>query len=281
MKKFIVIAALASSAASYAASDIYDVMYLPAARTVYGLSTLGAVSGEFIDESSEGDTSGYQFSQTVGYSLRDNLSLSLDLNYLKGEDEEDDGVKRGSKGLSDPSLNARYRFKDGDYRLDFLGGVRLSVADAKIDVSSGNNAEATNASGRNGLSVGTQFGKKSDEFQWAVLGLVTRNFEGEVELSGTQDLSSSNDLLLRTELLKPVSEKSFLRPFLSAEFKGKIEGDNEFMAASTLYKVGGEYQYLRSQNVLLKAGIDYSTVNQSSFKDYAFWTMNIGANYQF
>jgi hypothetical protein len=293
MKTFLALAVLATSAASYSASrDLYDLMYLPNAGTTYGITELAYVKGEFEGKTAgfnfDGDVKGYNFSQTVGHAFTDRLSLQATLDYTKQDADTDVsglGSQTGTtKGLSDPTISARFRVIDEDFRLDILGGGVISLGDQETDTETNGDSEINNRSGGHSLFVGAQLGQKTESFQWSFASILDYNLEGTVDVDGeTEDFDSSKDLSFLADALFKVAESSFIRPFASVEFTEQVELDNgeEETAPSTVYELGGEFRHLISKDVMLKASLDYTSTNQASFDDFTYWTFMAGANYQF
>lgn len=295
MKKFIALAILATTASHAADRNIYDIMYLPKAGTTYGFTDFSYGEGEIkSDDDGDEDIDGYIISQIIGHSFTDRLSLNLSLNYANITSNPEDGKEHDfSKGISDPTLSARFRIMDEALQLDFLGGATISLADKETDVNSTfDKSDYDNLQGGNSFFVGTQFGAKSENFQWALTGLFTHKFkaENEYKVAGIGDFTikedAHNELNLRGDILIKLAEKSFLRSFISVDFVESFDDDQEpanKFASMTTYTIGTQYQHLLSQDLLLKAGVDYATINARSGQvdDNKTWTYTIGANYQF
>lgn len=289
MKVILALAVLATSANVLASSrDIYDIMYLPNAGTTYGFTEAIGIKGKSEGDDFEGDISAYGLSQTIGHSFSDRFSIQADINYLdQSSDIDQDGVDsftQTKKGVSDPTFLARFRAMDEAFRLDVFGGVKVSLGDAETDTNINNDSDSNNRSAGHSMIGGVQFGQKSEAFQWAILGQLTYNLGGTEDTDGTKDdTESNNELLLRADVLTKLAEKSFLRPFVQVDFMEKVELEDggESEAPITEYRLGAEYQYLASQDLLFRAGVDYSTQNAADFDEIYYWSFRLGANYQF
>lgn len=293
MKKFIALAVLATTAAHAADRNIYDIMYLPKAGTTYGFTDAALTKGKVESDAGDEDFDGYAVSQTLGYSFSDRFTVSLALNYASIQGDPEGGEKYDlQKGISDPTAQARFRMMDENMQWDILGGATISLMDQETDVSASGREDNDNLQGGHSLFIGTQIGAKAENFQWAISGIFTHYLESEnkVKTAGNPDVKikddAHNELAVRGDILNKLAEKSYLRSFVSVDFIESFKDDqvpkNE-TAPVTAYTVGTQYQHLLSQDVLLKAGIDYSTVNVSTgqIDDYTIWTYTVGANYQF
>lgn len=287
MKFFLALAVLATSATAFSASrDIYDIMYLPNAGTNYGFTEVGYLTGEVKGKSGQVDTdiSGYGFEQTLGRSFSDRLSVQVAMDYVNGEIDPDGGSSIDQSGLSDPTFTARFRVMDEDMKLDILGGLLLSLGDTEIE----SNGDLDNRQGGHAVFAGAQVGKKMEGMQWAVQGLLTRNFERTYDTSGGDaDVDANMDLLVRGDLLNKLAEKSFLRTHLDINFEGMQESDDTapetVVAPTTTYTLGAEYQHLCSENLLARVGVDYISINNDTgyTKSDNRWKLFVAANYQF
>jgi hypothetical protein len=283
MKRFIALAVLATSGVSYAADrDIYDLQYLPKAGTTYGFSTLTFVEQKIEDEVGDSDIEGYQFAQTFGHAVSDKLSLQASLNYADITYDDDGGSEiDAAKGLSDPTVTARYRFMDETYRWDLFGGATISLGDAEVDFD----GNKDNLQGGHSVFLGTQHGMKQADYQWAVTALLTHNLESTVDsYVSSFDNDAHNSLLLQGEILNKLAEKSLLRSNITLDFTEGYDADaSGSTPPSTTYQVGTEYQHLMSADLLLRAGVDYFSVSTQSgqIDSYDGFNFRVGANYQF
>jgi hypothetical protein len=286
MKVLLALAVLATTATAFADTQraIYDVMYLPKAGTTYGIS-----QGEYITAKIKGDGfsdvkfDGYRITQTIGHSFTDRLLLSAALNYtditVDGTDGDNDST---SSGVSDPRVDARFRVMDENFVIDIVGGALISRGDSEVESDNDSN----NLQGGSSFNAGVQFGQKFDSVQWAVLGQLTHNLERTTEFDDGDDVKddSNNAFLLKADVLNKFTEKSMLRSFASVDFaQGYDDNDDNQTAAATTYGLGTEYQHLCSENLLVRAGIDYNSTNANSgfIDSFDIWTYRVGANYQF
>lgn len=287
MKFFLALAVLATTATSFAASrDIYDIMYLPKAGTNYGFTEAGYITGDIKGKSGNADAtiSGYGIEQTLGRSFTDQFSVQVAMNYVDGTVDPDGAPSTDQKGLSDPTFTGRFRVMDEDLTLDIIGGLLVSLGDSKIK----SNNDTDNRQGGHALFAGAQIGKKMESMQWAVQGLLTRNFERTYDTSGGDaDVDANMDMKLRGDLLNKITEKGFIRSHLDIDFIGMQESDDTapktVQAPATIYTIGAEYQHLCTQNLLARVGIDYASQNSDTgyTKSDDRWKFLVGANYQF
>jgi hypothetical protein len=296
--KFLLLTVLLTATSAFANSErnLYDVMYLPEANTLFGSTQAAFVWGkaEYENESTgadiaDVDISGYGLAQSVGYSLTDRLFISASMNYLHTETDVDyDGSTSESltsDGLSDLDLNGRFRLLEDNWILDILAGGTLGLGDSKIatDDKDGNNLQ-----GGNSIFAGLQIGMKSAGFQYA-LGLIgTHYFEATEKLDGEKtDVDAHTGYAFRGDILNSLAEKMYLRSFGQIEFINSFEDEDDIKTeqASNI-TLGTEFQYLLSKGLLLRAGVEYLNQenaiygNVETVKDHLF-TFLVGANYQY
>jgi|GEM_PF-5722718 len=290
MKRFIALAILVTTSSSYGASrEIYDLMYLPNAGTTYGFSTGQYVSAEReSDQLGDLDVKGFNLSQTIGHAFSDRLSLEGSIDYTSLQSDPEGGEKfDSSKGISDPSVQLKFRAIDEKFRLDLIGGATVNFMDREVE----RDGDTNNVQGGHSLFGGAQIGVKADAFQWALGAAIVHNMKATTEFetaSGDVEVEddANNELLVAGNILHKLTEKSILRWDLSARFTESYEDDlnpaNE-TPPQTVYSVGPEYQYMASQDLLLRAGVDYQTFNSRSgqIDDADAWNFLLGANYQF
>lgn len=289
MKVFLALAVLATSAASYAADnrEIQDIMYLPNTGTTYGFSTVSFLNGEIESDAGDSEITGMSLNQTIGHSFTDRFSLQASLGYNNTETDEDftGGSKTEATGLTDPTISARFRTMDEAFRWDVIGGATIGLGDSEID----SDGDSNNFQGGSSLFAGTQFGGKSTSFQWAIAGILTHNMETTVDDDNAADEiknDANNELQVRLDLLATLGEKSYLRPHLLANFTESFEDDQspaEETASATTYEVGAEFQHKLSNDLMLRAGVDYGIINTrtAQIDDFSYWNFLAGANYQF
>ena len=270
--------------------DIYDLMYLPEAGTAYGFTTVGY--GQLKRESDDlGDIDfdGFQIDQTLGYALSDRFSLQLNLDYTKIDADPDGGSKYDAvKGISDPSLLARFRAVDEAFRLDFVGGARINFQDREVK----RDGDTNNTSGGHSFIIGPEVGTKSENVQWFAGAYLVHHLKAETEYStgfgdATVEDDSYNELVARTSLLHRLHEKNMLRWSAEGNFSGEVGNDRENIigktAPSTLYDFGLEYLYVASEDMLIRVGGNYQIYNTRTgqIDEFQGWNAYLGANYQF
>lgn len=292
MKKIAALITLVLSTGIQAAndSDIYDLMYLPKAGTAYGFTTFGFGQQKREADNSDFDleVDGFEISQTLGYALTDRFSLDLDINYrdLEGDPEVGDKFD-AAKGVSDPTLTARFRTVDETFRWDLVGGAIINFVDREID-----DGDANNVQGGHSFFIGTELGTKTENVQWLVGAFLIHNLEAETEFEtpigdGTVEEDSNNALAIRTAFHHRLHEKNFLRWSADALFTEEIGNDREEFigkeAPESNYQFGLEYQYAASQDLLVRLGGHYQIFNTQTgqIDDWTGWDAYIGANYQF
>lgn len=293
MKKIVGLITLVVSTGIQAAPDrdIYDLMYLPDAGTAYGSTYFGfgAQKLEADNSAFDVDVDGFEIGQNLGYALTDRFSLDLDLEYRDSEADPKNGDKYdAAKGLSDPTLTARFRTVDEAFRWDVVGGVSVAFQDQKVDRSGDRN----NSDGGHSFFIGTELGTKTENVQWVVGAAFIRNLEAttEYETAGRDvevEDDANNALSVHTALHHRLHEKNFLRWSAQAYFTEKVGNDREDVisesAPSSNYEFGLQYQYLASEDLLVRIGGDYQIFNTQSgqIDNYHGWDAYIGASYQF
>lgn len=262
--------------------DIYDVMYLPKANTTYGFTTGSWSKSTLETDTTDVDYDGYTIEQTIGHSFSDSFSLQASMNYLSLDGDMDPGTEATKSGFSDLTVSGRYRLMDASMRLDIVGGALISTGDHELKT----NNDANNIIGGNNYFVGAQIGQKHASYQWSVLAQYTYHDEAFTDEPGLDNLRDSpyNSGLVRADLLNRLTEKSFLRSHLLANFSEKsVSVDVTTGKGTDTYELGAEYQHLCSENFLARAGVDYQMQDKdaSYFDSYTGWKLTIGANYQF
>lgn len=267
-----------SSMAFAAERSIYDLMYLPQAKTSFGFSEIATKKGELKIKSNESEFSTFQVRQTLGHALSDNLAISTQLNYVTQDQESDLKGPDDSEmsGISDPSFKARYRLHDEFFRWDIIGDLRVKTGDRKIDGS-----DANNKSGSHAVSIGTQFGTLDEYMQWAIDARFTRNLEQTVKYDGDKITNDGrNEYLLGGSLLyKLLDENSFIKSFASLNFQDTSEG---FDASMDLL-VGVEFQHLFTPDYLFRVGGEYGSqdIDDKTIDSFTTFGIYLAANYQF
>jgi len=292
MKKLFALITLLLSTGIQAAQDrdIYDVMYLPDAGTVYGFTTLGFGKIKLeSDDLGDEDFDGFELDQTLGYALTDRFSLEVNLSYADVEGDPEGGEKYDAvKGVSDPSLLARLRTVDEVFRWDLIGGAIVNFQDREIE----RDGDTNNTQGGHSFIAGTELGTKTENVQWMVGAFLVHNLESETEVKtalgdGTIEYDSNNELVVRTSLLHRLHEKNFLRWRAQANFTEEVGHDRETLlskrAPQSIYEGGLEYQYAASEDLLVRVGGTYQYLNTRTgqIDDFYGWNAYLGANYQF
>lgn len=287
MKKIITLTVLAASTVATASErKINDLMYLPQAGTTYGISQ-GSYLKQNIENDGPGETDqdGITLSQTFGHAFTDRFSLSATLDYANLTTDPSGAGQSEShtRGISDPTVGARFRTMDETFRWDIIGGVGIGLGDHKID----SDGDQDFKQGGNSLYVGTQFGATNEYFQWSLLGQLTHNMEATTKDDTTNTKikdDANNELLVRGEILNKLASDSYLHSNLGANFTEQFDDDNDgSTAASTTYNLGTEYQQILSQDLMLRAGVDYFMINRDTgnIDNNTGWLLTLGANYQF
>ena len=159
--------------------DIYDLMYLPKAGTIFGqtyyVSSAGTSEIKFNGAKfAETEYSALSLEQIAGYSFSDRLAAAVRVDYaLKQTAEVDfkvaaDDIKRESKGLGDPKLEVKYRLLDQTnygINLDITPSYSFKTGDSEL---ADNKHDGNNKSGRNSYGLDVTIGKKFTDAQWAV-----------------------------------------------------------------------------------------------------------------
>lgn len=285
MKFFIATVLLASSFAASAASkrEIFDLQYLPNAGTLFGFSEARVIDGRDARQDSKTNFEGYNFNQTVGYSVMDSWYLAASMNWGR-TDVTAPGATATLEGISDPTISTRFRVMDDTTRFDIIASYLVSTGDRELDSGNDFNNKVGGAVG----NVGAELGQKMDSFQWAARAVFTRNFEATTDFGsgiGKLDLDAHNAYTVGGDVLAKLSEMSLFKTSLTAMFIDEHEDENKTSyASSTNVTLGGEYQYLVSQNLMIRAGLSYGLIisdkkHKSDQTD--LWTGLLAANYQF
>ncbi len=283
MKRLLVLALVAGASSAYAdtSRSLYDLMYLPKAGTVYGISTANLLKGRIMDRSGANafkiDLDGYTFEQSAGYSLTDAFSLTAKIGY--NTIHLDNGGS-DTNGITDPNFQGRFRMIDTEFRLDILASATVSLGDSKEK----GNGDTDAKNGGHDVSAGVQLGHKFADWQWSTTALLTHYFEATTDVSGsgkTKD-DAHNGLSLLADALFRVDTAANLKIMTGAILTERYE-DNQSGStpSSNRYLVGWEYQYLVSNDILVRGGLTYSVIKANHIDQNDLFTFSAGANYQF
>jgi long-subunit fatty acid transport protein len=284
MKKLIAVAVLATTTTLAFAADraIYDVQYLPNAGTTYGQTQWDWTQMKLEADSGDADTDGWTLTQTVGHSFTDRFSLEGSINYTDMTTDPDGGSKTDTTGISDPTLQARYRVMDEAWRWDILGGATIGLGDSKTK----SNGDSDNRQGGSDLFLGTQIGQKSENLQWAVLAQYNSYMKATSKTSGQPKVKDDahGQWTLGADLLNKLSEKGYLRSHITGVWTPDYDDNqNGTTASSATWNLGTQYQHMFSQDLLAYGGVNYQMINTASgqIDDFNAWILTLGARYQF
>jgi len=264
MKVVTALTALAISTGAFAAADssLNDLQYLPNAGTKYGVT-----------EYSHTKVTGFKSNdvdQTLGYALKDNLSLELGLTYghADGGSETD--------GLGDITLGARYRLAGFSNRFDIVGGVSVSPGDEEVD----SDGDANNYSGGHALNVGVEYGNKTNERQWKVGAYYNHLLEATTDFDGDKEKADAHgELSFAAEILTRIGEKCFFKTSAAVEFEQKHDVEDVEVKGSTIWSLGGEYQHFINSDLFVSAGATALLPGKS--ENRGAMRYHVGASYQF
>lgn len=274
--KFLTFASvLALSTAAFAApnTSINDLQYLPDAGTKYGFTQVNYVN----DQDGSDRTSGFVFNQTIGYSLQNNLSLEVGIDY------EDITSRQGldTNGFTNPTLHGKYRLIDqNNTRLDVFAGAHINAwGDAEVT----SNRNSANEGGH-AFDIGAVYGHKHENFQWSVGASILRKLEETTKdkTDGSKEKHKAhNEVHLEANLLTAIYKNSFIKTTLGFEMDEphEIKGGGSHEAVNT-YRIGVEYQHVCKNDLYLSAGLTQNTQNVNDEKG-TYFLYHVGAGYQF
>lgn len=274
--KFLAFASvLALSSAAFAApnTSINDLQYLPDAGTKYGFTQVNYVN----DQEGSARTSGFIFNQKLGYSLQNNLSLEVGIDYT------DIKVRNGLdvNGFSNPTIHGKYRLLDkGAARLDITAGAHIN---AWGDAEETNNRLSANEGG-NAFDVGAVYGHKHDNFQWSVSANFLRKTEETVKDKVSGDKmkhKAHNEVSLGADLLTSIYANSFIKASVGFQMDEPHDVTNApAHSAVNRYKMGVEYQHVCKKDLYLSVGVTQNTLDVDDVKS-TYFVYHVGAGYQF
>ncbi|HXH30414.1 MAG TPA: hypothetical protein VNJ01_06355 [Bacteriovoracaceae bacterium] len=282
MKHIFALCLLSVSTVSFSADrSIFDLMYLPNAGTTYGQTDFNLIKGETKTPGNDSEETGYLFQQTLGHSVCDRFLLSAQLDWQNTKTDLDFGPNQKEKGLSDPSLDARYRVVDKALMVDILAGFTFSTGDRKID---GN--EFDHIRGGHSLRAGAQVGQKEESFQWAASGIVNRNFKAKTKVTGGGSFEDDayNSYGLGASVLKKLAEETYLLGQLAATFADDYDDNNNSKnPSSTTYDLTAGARQILSQDLMFQVALTYTQINQESgqIDSSSKWNLNAALRYQF
>jgi hypothetical protein len=283
--KFLLAICLIAFATVAVASDraIYDLQYLPNAGTTYGFSELGLSQGRVKVESFDYtvDYQAWVVKQTIGHAITDRLSISANANFTHVDSESDfAGTKStdSTKGISDPTISARFRALDESLRLDFTGDVTIGTGD-----STTKGHETNNKQGGNSARFGAELGVKQDGLQLTGIAQLNHSAKSTSESDGTESKDDAhNEFVFGGAALIKAAESSYLKGSLTATFADEYDGsDDSTTSSSTLYTIGAEYQHVISKDLLARVGVQWLNGHADQIESYNLYTLIAGANYQF
>lgn len=284
--KFFTLGFLLLSLPVLAHRNVYDLMFLPEQGTIFGTSALTFTEGKIWGRAATITESGYRFTQSLGYSLTSRFALTTNINYLYKKSDYRYNINLPSdatyeKGVSDPSLDVKFRLQETKLVIDLLAGAVFETGQTKIS----NDRKKNNKQGGTSFKAGLQLGQQSSGFQWSLLGQYERFLKSQIDESrstyGDSTMDANNRYLIRLDGLKNLTENSLMRVFVLSKMIDAYLGNGPVAYDPvTYYEVGPEYQYLFSRDLVLKAGISYSTIT-SAASPYDTWHLNLSSTYQF
>lgn len=292
------VSALSFPVLAQSTRDIYDLMYLPKAGTIFGQTqaTYGMGSQKVYDESSkstvgENTQTLTAVDQLVGYGLMDNLSLSASIGYAmsKNEFESDaSGVAdsdNDSDGVTDPLIEARYRVMDSGLLMDVLVGGQISIGDAK---SPNNNKDGNQLTGGHEAGLGLQVGQDNGGNQWAARIGWNYVFEATDKTAGvTTDSNAHNQYILEVLGLIGVAQNLYLVPIAQYEITESYNDDQGGKTSQlSQINLGAEARFVLNKDLMVRAGLVYTNLENAveddvEFREDWFLTATASLNYQF
>ncbi len=261
-----------SSFATTSETNIYDLQYLPERRVSFGITDLAYVNTQFRQSSYSTRSETLAWTQTFGHSFTNRFSAYVIGAWSKEriQDSYNYGTSKGTsqstiQGISDPVINFKYRLQDDYFRFDLLAGILIN---------SGKNEAENNKLGSNRINFGFNFGQKYELIQWMVLMSYYRQMQNG-------SINAYNYYKFDAAWLWYVGQYSLIK-FSATAYVSDIMGrDNR--STITNVQTGPEYQYLFTENFLMRAGIAYSTpqVTNRDAKINDAWIYSFGLNYQF
>jgi opacity protein-like surface antigen len=278
--------------------NVWDLQYLPKAKTLYGQTSLTYGSGESEgSDSLDVDISGWKVSQAVGFSFLDNLLVSARIKN-SGTTYEYNGetdAKSHYNGWSDPMVDARFRVMDESLIFDVVAGGVVSTGSAYYSQNGNNNAKGENDldfQGGSQLFIGAQIGQKLSNMQYSFLGQLEHFLESDSRYQNMakDENDAHTNWNFEGSLLNILMEnKLFLHSFLGVRFVQKFDvtdkaDDSTYSTAPiTEYRLGTGIDYAVTNDILANVGVAYRQLNMNSgtVDDFHVWLWTVGARYQF
>ena len=277
MKKFYLIPVLLLSLPALAIDwtarderDIYDLMYLPKAGTIFGQTYyVSAAAKSEVKQSgvklAEVEVAQVSIEQLAGYSFSDRLAAAVRIDYQLNQTAEVDfeGLtpdrEEESKGVGDPKLEVKYRLLDQTtygINMDITPSASFKTGDAE---SATVNDDGNNKSGRNSFELDLTIGKKFTETQWAAF-ISYEHLEENTSKDATSKLKSK--------------EKSHGSVYVGGAFQRHMSEKWIFDIAA-IYSVSGAHKNEAEDNTFTKfPSIGSLSLNPqvtyASSKDLAF-----------
>lgn len=248
-----------ASAAEANERAIYDLMYFPVRKTIFGISEIkhGKTNGSINATRTAG-------TQQIGYSFTDRFLVSGSAQYTTLNDDRSE-----ISGFADPTLMAKFRLVESTVDLDLNIGSRIQLRDNEAETRSNSNGLNRGSN----MSIGSQVGARRAHYQWALLSQYTRTYK-----TSTDNFDDNyGSLLFRFELLNKLSESYFFRSSLISSLQDLDNGGPRTLG------LGAEIQKVFSENILLKGGAEYALIDPGSgiYKAAYQWNLSVKALYQF
>lgn len=286
--------------------DIYDVMYLPQAKTWFIAPNINFLGYRVVKKVNnvkiaETENKGTSVEFVGGYSFRDDLSLTLDFNYLINSNTEYDNValddyEEDSKGLSDPTFQLKYRAldqKDHKVNLDFIPRVTFGTGDRDIPSATD---DGNNKIGGLVYGLNTQAGVKFNKLQFMAFFNYTHFAESKLEPVRAKK-GDRNSYEFGGQAQVTLNEKWFFSTLVSytnLDSHKETFGTNEFIEfpRTRSIKVMPEFFYQYDANFApffrweLVQAARYTTTDENGAEDteygrVGYSKISIGARYQF
>jgi hypothetical protein len=275
----------AKQAMAQSESNRSDLMYLPSAGTLFGTSeaSFGKINSEKLIGQGPSfvktDFNLVVLTQTVGYSLLNNLSLEAGISFspvFSGDLKTPNTVTDfDGDGLGDPFVEARFRLLNSNFLFDIRVFGLFSIEDRDSRTSVGSIETGGHVAG-----LGFDLGRKQDDSQFAisldVLAFLEQTAKFQTTTIKTDTYYTAN---LRFARLVTLQEKLKFNAFFDLGYNTAITDDANNRTGSALsYSAGVDLRYALSDRIVLRPSLKYSTI--SGYVKYDQATAAIAADFQ-
>lgn len=290
--------------------EIYDLMYLPKAGTIFGQtfysSTAYKSTAKTTVKIAELEVSTVSLTQFAGYSVMDNLAVVLEVDYLLNSTQKLDYTsivatpdsESESKGLGDPTLQVKYRVldqKDSKFNLDITPKYTFSTGDSETGTE---DDDGNGKQGGSNFGLDVTIGKKYAEAQWTAFIGYEQSGEANSKDATTKEKSKTSSygtLIMGGGFQRHMTEKWIfeIEVLLASVGNYKEKTGTEYIKFKdqSSFSLQPSFTYVSNADLAFSLGLDltsyadYKTEDEAGtkvkYEENAAASLILGAKYQF